>query len=53
MDTDKLRQLLDQRDKLDDEIRELVNGDKKKPQRCSKCGEEGHSIRTCPQKSPA
>lgn len=51
MDTEKLRQLLDQRDKLDAEIRELVNGTKeRKPQRCGTCNQEGHSSRTCSQK---
>lgn len=55
MDTQKLRDLLDKRDAIDAEIAEAVNGAGKertarKPQACSKCGSEGHTARTCPQK---
>lgn len=51
MDTQRIRELLDARDKLDSEIRALVNGEKeRKPQSCSGCGETGHSLRTCPKK---
>lgn len=48
MDTNRIRELLDQRDKLDDEIQKAVFGvSEKKPIRCGNCGEEGHSSRTC------
>ena len=55
MDTHKLRNLLDQRDAIDDEIAGIVNGTKangkeRKPQACSTCGEVGHSSRTCTKK---
>lgn len=47
MDTTRLRELLDKRDALDAEIRELVGGKERKPIRCSNCGEENHTARTC------
>lgn len=55
MDTAKLRKLLDDRDAIDAEIASTVNGDapakrERAPQKCSKCGEEGHSARTCVNK---
>jgi hypothetical protein len=51
MDTQRIRELLDQRDALDEEIKALVNGTKeRKPQKCGTCQQEGHSSRTCPQK---
>ena len=51
LDTSKIRELLDARDKIDEELAALVTGTKeRKPQSCSKCGEVGHSARTCPKK---
>lgn len=50
MDTDKLRELLDKRDRLDEEIVALVTGKEKKPVKCSNCGGESHTARSCPQK---
>ena len=53
MDTNRIRQLLDQRDELDRELASAVNGatnstsNTRKPASCSKCGEEGHTARTC------
>jgi hypothetical protein len=55
MDTQKLRELLDQRDAIDAEITGIVTGGEKKtraPQKCGHCGSEGHSARTCPTKTP-
>lgn len=55
MDTNYLRELLDQRDELDAKIAAHVTGQKeRKPQRCGNCLEEGHSSRTCskPKKEP-
>lgn len=53
MDTQRIRELLDQRDAIDKELRELVHGEVKerKPVRCSSCGEEGHNARACPKKT--
>lgn len=54
MDSNRIRELLDQRDKLDDELRSLVTGNgskERKAQTCSTCGEAGHSARTCPTKA--
>ena len=50
MDSQKLRDLLDQRDAIDRQIVEVVGGKEvkeRKPQSCGKCGEQGHSARTC------
>jgi hypothetical protein len=51
MDTTKLRELLDQRDELDDQIRTLVGGPKeRKPQHCKVCNSTEHTARNCPSK---
>lgn len=51
LDVNKMRELLDKRDEIDDQIAALVAGNKeRKPQRCSVCLAEGHSARTCPKK---
>lgn len=57
MDTNRIRQLLDQRDELDRELASAVNGatnstSNRKPASCSKCGEEGHTARTCAKVTP-
>ena len=50
MDVERIKALLDQRQAIDNELVAIVNGGvKKKPQVCSKCGEPGHSARTCPK----
>jgi Zinc knuckle len=52
LDTQKLRELCDQRDAIDAELAQLVAGTKKerKTLTCSKCGSPDHTARTCPQK---
>jgi hypothetical protein len=53
LDTQKLRELCDQRDAIDAEIAQLVTGNPKKERKsltCSKCGSPDHTARTCPQK---
>ena len=57
MDTQKLRELLDELDDLNGRIAQLVGGARieqfkaeRKPQKCGTCGQEGHSARTCPSK---
>lgn len=57
MDTNRLRELLDQRDDIDREIHSLVAGtavtpNVKRAVTCSLCGETGHTARVCPQKGP-
>ena len=53
IDTTKIRELLDRRDALDQELASLIGGTKeRKPQRCSICSSTEHSARTCPQKKP-
>ncbi len=50
-DTVKVRELLDQRDAIDRQIQDLVTGSKPRAtQKCSHCQQEGHSVRTCPNK---
>lgn len=53
MDTNRIRQLLDKRDELDAQIRELVTEGavkERRQQKCSVCGDTAHSARTCPQR---
>lgn len=51
MDTQRIRELLDKRDALDEQIKEAIGGEVvKKTITCSKCKSEGHTARTCPQK---
>lgn len=50
MDTNRIRELLNKRDEIDEQIRDAV-GKERKVQKCSVCSEEGHSSRTCPKKS--
>lgn len=52
MDTNRIRQLLDKRDDIDREFVEIVGG-QKKPVRCSHCGGDGHTARTCAMRQPA
>jgi hypothetical protein len=48
IDTNRVRELLDKRDEIDQELGSIFK--ERKTQRCSKCGEEGHTARTCPKK---
>jgi hypothetical protein len=53
LDTQKLRELCDQRDAIDAEIAQVVVGTAKKDRKaltCGKCGSPDHTARTCPQK---
>lgn len=53
MDTQRMRALLDKRDEIDRELIELVTGNgTKKPVKCSACGQDGHTARTCANKVP-
>lgn len=48
IDTAKVRELLNQRDQIDNELALIFTGGKeKKPIKCGKCGEDGHTARTC------
>lgn len=49
LDTQRVRDLLDKRDQIDQELTELFSQTNKerKPITCSKCGESGHTARTC------
>ncbi len=48
LDTSRVRELLDARDKIDVELQSIfTNGKERKPQKCGRCGEEGHNMRNC------
>ena len=47
IDTSKVRELLNKRDEIDAELAAIFSLKERKPIRCSKCGEEGHTARTC------
>ena len=50
LDTNRVRDLLDQRDLIDSELQALFTGTKeKKTIRCGNCQQEGHTARTCGQ----
>jgi hypothetical protein len=45
-----VRDLIAQRDEIDRQLAALFAGEApstRRPQRCSKCGQEGHTARTC------
>lgn len=53
MDVERIKQLLDDHQRIESEIAVLVTaGTKRKPQVCGVCQKEGHSARTCPDKQP-
>lgn len=52
-DIERAKELMARRDTIDAELTELFSGtlprgSSRKPQKCSACGQEGHSARTCP-----
>ena len=49
IDVTKVRELLDRRDEIDQELQALFSSPQKKTIKCGNCGEEGHSARTCPK----
>lgn len=52
MDVERIKQLLDEHQRIEAEIASLVSGVKREraPQKCSVCSQEGHTARTCPSK---
>ena len=47
---DRIRTLIDQKEKIDAELESILGGTfhkTRKPQTCSKCGEQGHTARSC------
>lgn len=51
MDTNRIRELCDKRDAIDEELRQLFTGTKeRKPGKCGNCGLENHTARNCPTK---
>lgn len=50
MDTQKIRELLDKRDRIDEEIYAVVTGKEKKGLKCSICQDTSHTARTCPER---
>ncbi len=58
LDIERAKELIVQRDAIDTELTELFSGtssrvSSRKSQKCSACGEEGHSARTCPTRQQA
>jgi hypothetical protein len=53
IDTAKIRELLDKRDEIDNQLMSMFNGNGKerKKQSCSKCGSDQHNARSCPEKT--
>lgn len=49
IDIKRLKELIEKREKIDEEI-QAVAGGKRKVQTCNHCGAEGHSTRWCPDK---
>jgi hypothetical protein len=51
----RVKDLIAKREEIDAELFAILGVTPKvrKPQRCSKCNEEGHSARTCPQQQAA
>jgi zinc knuckle protein len=50
----RIRDLIAQKEQIDSELEGLIAGapiKEKKPRACSTCGQEGHTSRSCPQKS--
>ena len=50
-DITRAKELIERREQIDEELAAIfATGKSRKPQKCSSCGEEGHSARTCPTK---
>lgn len=53
-DTARIRELLDQRDAIDDELAGIFRGiaapGVRRTLKCSHCNQAGHTARSCPQK---
>ena len=49
----RVKELIQKREEIDGELSAILGATPKarKPQACSKCGQEGHSARTCTQQS--
>jgi Zinc knuckle len=48
----RIRELITEQERIETELQALMGGGgvkERKPQTCSKCGEPGHSVRTCPK----
>lgn len=51
MDTNRIREITLEIEKLEEELKQIVVGVKeRKPTVCSVCKTEGHTARTCPKK---
>jgi hypothetical protein len=51
---ERVRELVKKREEIDAELAELFAGGSvaKKTNKCSLCGQDGHTARTCPDKQP-
>jgi hypothetical protein len=48
----RIKQLIEQKEQTDAELEALISGGtyERKKTKCSRCGGEGHTARTCPEK---
>jgi len=55
MDIERMKELIAQREHIDEELTAIVTGNsapkERKAIRCSVCSQEGHTARTCPNKT--
>lgn len=50
-DIGRAKELIDQREEIDRQLAAIFGGVKiRSAQKCSRCGTEGHTARTCPDK---
>jgi hypothetical protein len=60
LDKARIRELLNEHDRIEGELKDAMNGvvarpvleSRRKPPTCSTCGEEGHTARNCPRNAP-
>ena len=49
----RIKELIEAKERIDSELEGLISGTARPPKQklCKKCGEPGHSAKTCPQAS--
>jgi hypothetical protein len=53
-DIARAKQLIEEREEIDRQLAVIFGGGKvRSAQKCSRCDQEGHTARNCPQKMPA
>ena len=51
IDIDRAKELIAEREKIDEELRGIFNGKQRKSAACSICGSAEHTARNCPEKN--